>query len=870
VAIYHLEGKVISRSAGRSSVAAAAYRSCEKLLDDRTGLTHDFTKKSPDLVESEIMLPKNASSKLADRQYLWNLVEQTEKRKDAQLCREFNIALPRELSDAQNWDLAKSFVQKEFVDLGMIADVAFHRGHKSQEGQPHIHVMLTMREVNGDEFGQKVRSWNDKALLQQWREAWANECNQVFARQGLDIRIDHRTLEAQGIDLEPQTKIGAKDAQGRLAKMIEHQEKARANGERILEDPNIVLDAITKHQSTFTQRDIAKFVHRYTADREQFDQVMPKVMAHPELVLLGRDDQGRDRYSTYEMIETEKRLVTDALELASCTKHAVSPLTIQDVAVKAGLKDQYLEAFNYLMADSDMRNLVGVAGSGKSTLLDAVREAHERQGHRVIGMTLAGKAAEGLEESSGIKSRTVASHIASWDNGFDQLTNNDVIVIDEAAMLDSRQYERILSEAKNSGAKVISAFDVEQLQAIGAGAPARAVAERTGYCELSIVRRQQVEWQREASQHFAMGETEKGLLSYEQHDCVHAYNTKEAAVQGMLERWEELRSEQPDKTQLMVAYENKDVKQLNEAARTLRKAADELKYDRTVQTERGKREFSEGDRVYFLRNDYRELDVRNGTLGTIERIDGDRMDIRVDATDRKPERTVTIDTKSYNHLDYGYAATAHKSQGATVDYTQYMPSPYADRHATYSGMTRHREGAEIHYSRDTFPDFQAAAKSMSRENTKDFTLDYIEVRGLEPKDEFKLKREVVYTQEDRIGERMAEAEKRMAHRQFYNEAKRPVGNMGLELSKDELKVGDKGIYRGMVQVEDRRYGVLDMGHGQAKLVPREMMESRHQGKAMEVEQKIDRQGKEQLRGVQAYDRQRERERRHDRDRGISF
>lgn len=222
MAIYHLSGQIISRSQGRSSVAAAAYRAAEKLVDERTGLTHDFTKKQTDVFHREILLPKDAPAWMGERERLWNHVESIEKRKDAQLSREFNIALPKELTDKQNIALAREFVQQQFVAKGMVADLCLHHGHgyTDKEKQPHIHVMLSLREVTPDGFGKKVREWNRKELLLDYREAWAERCNHHLALHGHDLRIDHRTLKAQGIDLEPQNKIGAKEVQAQLAKLV--------------------------------------------------------------------------------------------------------------------------------------------------------------------------------------------------------------------------------------------------------------------------------------------------------------------------------------------------------------------------------------------------------------------------------------------------------------------------------------------------------------------------------------------------------------------------------------------------------------------------------------------------------------------------
>ena len=323
MAIYHFSAQVISRSQGRSSVAAAAYRSAEKLMDARTALIHDFTRKS-DVVEQAILLPKDAPEWMRDREKLWNGVEQVEKRKDAQLARDINLALPREFTPEQNWALLTSFVEREFVDRGMVADVAFHRGHKGGEDQPHGHVLLTLREVTPDGFGQKVRAWNDRQLLQDWRAQWADHCNRELARQGYDLRIDHRTLAAQGVDLEPQSKIGPKAAERAMARFEEHQALAQRNGERIRQDPKIALTALTRQQSTFTHQDLARFVNRHTVDAEQFEAVYETVKGHPALVHLGQDDRGRDRFTTREHLALETQMVEQATDQAQAAEHVVS------------------------------------------------------------------------------------------------------------------------------------------------------------------------------------------------------------------------------------------------------------------------------------------------------------------------------------------------------------------------------------------------------------------------------------------------------------------------------------------------------------------------------------------------------------------
>lgn len=208
MAIYHFSVKVISRAAGSSALASAAYRAASRLHDQRLDRHHDFSNKAG-VIHSEVMLPDGAPERFGDREALWNAVEAVEVRKDAQLAREIEFAIPREMSAEDGIALARDFVAREFVDRGMIADLNVHCDIGADgEPKPHAHVMLTMREVKEEGFGPKVRDWNATAQLEHWREAWANHVNQRLAELDIDARVDHRTLAAQGIDLEPQHKIG--------------------------------------------------------------------------------------------------------------------------------------------------------------------------------------------------------------------------------------------------------------------------------------------------------------------------------------------------------------------------------------------------------------------------------------------------------------------------------------------------------------------------------------------------------------------------------------------------------------------------------------------------------------------------------------
>jgi Ti-type conjugative transfer relaxase TraA len=683
-------------------VAAAAYRASESLEDERYGLTHDYTRKEG-VEHSEILLPDGAPAWMADRQRLWNQVEAVERRKDAQLARELEIGLPLELSHDENVELMRDYVRQNFVTKGMVVDFSVH---EDDPNNPHAHVLLTMREVTAEGFGRKVRSWNAKADLLKWREAWAETTNEHLARAGHAIRIDHRTLEAQGSGLEPGRKIGVgRDRQTdaalprHIAERVAAQEKvAQENGVAILADPTLALRALTHQRATFTERDIAKFLHTRTLGAEQFQAAMLKVTTSAQLVALGKDDWGRTRYSTREMLDAERDLLLRTKVMAGQSAHGVAASRQASALSQGTLSAEQEKAFRHLTGQGDLKAVVGVAGSGKSTLLAAARTAWEAEGFTVKGAALSGIAAENLQQASGIRSRTLASYEYGWKQDRDTLGRKDVLVIDEAGMIGTQQLERMVAAAQRAQAKVVLVGDPEQLQAIEAGAAFRGVVGQVGMVELTQVRRQQESWAREATQQLASGRTGEALQAYDLRGALVAAPTREAAQQQLLAGWSQDRRARPDESRLILAYTREAVRDLNDQARELLRGEGRLAGGQTVQTTRGAREFAAGDRILFLRNE-KSLGVKNGTLGTVERVGSGALQVRLDGPD---ETRVAVETKDYADFDHGYAATVHKSQGATVDRTYVLASHYFDRHTSYVALSRHRESATLFYAQDEF------------------------------------------------------------------------------------------------------------------------------------------------------------------------
>lgn len=490
-------------------------------------------------------------------------------------------------------------------------------------------------------------------------------------------------------------------------------------GPRPTDDPAQVIEALTSQHSTFTRSDLDRYVGQH-AQGADATAAKARVFGCAQLVMLGKDQQGRERFTARDLHGIERRMMRDATAMAQQDTHAVSQRH-QDRALHAlgiTLSDDQATAFRHIVGKDDCAAVIGFAGGGKTTLLDAARRAWEGQGYRVQGCALSGVAADGLRSGAGIDSATIHSRLHAWDKGKDALTAKDVLVMDEAGMVGSRLMGRVMDHATRAGAKVVLVGDPEQLQAIEAGSAFKAITDKIGAAEINSIRRQREEWQQQATRDLATGGTAKALRRYEEAGMIHRHADQDGAKDSMIAEWDQARADNPAQTQIMLAYTRDDVRDLNERARKVRQDRGELGEDHVLQTDRGERAFAAQDRIYFLKND-KTLDVRNGTLATVEKIAGNQMSARLD-----DGRKISFSMADYDQVDHGYAATIHKSQGVTVDRAHVLASRYMDRHAAYVALSRHRDRVDLHWSKEAFSSRAVLSRSMGRKRIKDTSLDY--------------------------------------------------------------------------------------------------------------------------------------------------
>lgn len=542
MANYHCTIKVISRTGGKSCVSSLAYRSATRLEDKRTGDTWDYTEKGF-VGHVEILLPANApewicdiagtckTSRQATLQKLSDVFEAAEKRKDSQVYREVEFSLPTELTDGQNIKWANEFIQDVCCSRGMVAIMNFHFDIDPDSGErkPHCHALLSTRELAEDGFSKhKNREWNKDALIHELRQQYEQHQNLALKEHGFDVRVDHRSYEGRGIEIDPQPKLGKQITE--MAKRGIPREKKSdfdrvrlKNQFKIVRTPEIVFLIVTSNHSTFTGKDIAKVLNRYIDNMDQFRILYDRLLGSRELVPLTVKEGQEPVYTTREMLRIEMELVSKAEALSAEKIHGVDGSIIDDAIARqneklsayGGLSADQEAAIRHMLSSDQIACVVGFAGAGKTTSLEAAREGWERAGYNVLGLAPTGKAARNIE-GSGIRAMTLHKFLLAQQEGREQISAKTVLVLDEAGMVDSRRMSELVSLMQKTGAKGVAMGDGHQVQAVEAGPAFRLLTGRVKPVVLEKVVRQQLDWQRQATRWFGEGQAAKALSMYQE------------------------------------------------------------------------------------------------------------------------------------------------------------------------------------------------------------------------------------------------------------------------------------------------------------------------------------------------------------------
>jgi Ti-type conjugative transfer relaxase TraA len=555
--------------------------------------------------------------------------------------------------------------------MGMENAKALFVSH-TDEAHPHLHIVAS--KINPD-TGRAYDLKGNYLKLSRWALAWEREHGGVVC-----LRRDEASQLRQAIE------------------------------ER---DAGAVLAHMTERRSTFTAADLERALGKQIAgefDRAQFGNA---VLAQADVVRLSDREGGpTTRYTTKPVLAAEQHVLRAAAGLARHGGHALGDRgrAVLRQERYGSIRSDQKRAFEQATGPTGLALIDGQAGTGKSYTMAAIREAYEAEGHHVIGLAPTNAVAQDMARDGFRQAGTVHSELFALNNDRRAWNGGTVVMVDEAAMLDTRTMAILTAHAHHSGAKLILIGDDRQLASIERGGMFGALKDRHGAAGLTEVTRQYKQEDRRAASMLAEGNFHAALGIYQDKGAITWTRTQEQARAALVEAWTRDSAAAPEQSRFVFAYTNADVLQLNRELRAVRRTQGGLGPDHMLPTADGRQAFAAGDRLQFTGTD-KKLGIANGVTGTIRAIDGTEVTVELDS---RAGGMRTFDAASFGQFRHGYAGTIYKGQGRTLDQTYLYHSEHWRSAASYVGLTRHRDKAELFVATNTARDVTHLARQMAR------------------------------------------------------------------------------------------------------------------------------------------------------------
>ena len=735
---------------------SAAYICGEKLYEERREKIADFSKKAEEVAVTNTLFPEN--SKYRDIG-IWNAIENFEDRyaeehfktqetrenykSSAQTASTIVVALPNELSVETNKELLEEFINTRFTSRGLITTYAIHQ----KEGNLHAHLITTRRAIdeNGEFQKRKDREICTKSAILENRKLWADLANKFLEREGFSERITEKSFADLGINLEATKHRGwYADIVGTDSRIAqENLEIFKENEKAIFANPSVILDYLNEKKAVFTQKDILRELNKRVFDETKIEGIFEKVLDCAKYV--GENVKGEFVYTgeRYQKLESEVLNQFEKIANQNAQTHCGGEVIERILNKYDYLNDEQRDAVKTLTSDRNLSVLIGKAGAGKTTTMKAVAEIYKDSGARVIGMSLSAVASENLGREANIESGTIASWMhqrrlfeearekflsfneilsegmlkqLDWYaqlKNFEKtdLKSSDVIIVDEAGMVGTHDWHDILEFSSKTGAKVIAVGDDNQIKPISSGDCFRAALNNLNDVgRLHEIRRQNVDWQKEASVEFSKLNTANALSIYDHHGKIHEMSDAKQIAEKFLE------IEKIGSAAVLCAT-RKECAEINSEIRNLKISNSELGENLF---KIGEKSFATNDQIIFTQNN-KSFGVKNGEVATVEKFENGILTVK---SGESGEFEKQINTKSYDKIDYAYAITITKSQGKNYDNTIVVANPIMDAKNTYVAMTRHRENVDLYYRNSDFKDVKSLMSSLSKYHQKDLVQDY--------------------------------------------------------------------------------------------------------------------------------------------------
>lgn len=742
----------VSRSTGGNACLKGAYNERSKIVCNRSGQSYSFAHKG-DNVHHEILLPEGVDSKFKHSALLWNEVEWAEKRQNSQVAKEMVLALPDDvqLTLEDRITLARQFVQENFVEKGLAAQLDIHAPHEGERNW-HAHVLMTTRRFTSDgkALGQKARDLDAevrKGFIVEgeiWGEKWRECQNAYFKKKGYALEVDE-------VGLLPQPHLGPvrmRSLTGESDLRLRAEFIQQAN-EQLARDPSAILEFLTRNKATFTERDMDLFLKKHVDEGDR-EGVKTGILGHPSLLQLHDRSKPtaetgwqtrKDLFTTTSVREEEKKIVGYADLIHSRNALKTGSRAEKSTLGVYGLTPEQKEACRASIGrkvgfeESGLVIIQGRAGTGKSYTLSAIRDAYERDKRPVMGLAPTNTVVQDLKTDAGFReAKTVHKMLFDHKNGRDSLPRGGVLIVDEAGMLSNETMTELLHTAYQTHSKVILVGDDRQLASVSRGGMFGYLAERYGSLELTEIRRQEVDWQKDVSRSLSEGDTRVALTLLEAHGRVNWYDDEQSATRGLVELWGRHHEADPKKGQLIITHTNSKVYQINQMIRQHLKetgSLGEVEYECLTAFSKSwdRSRFSEGDRIQFTQTDKR-LGINNGIMGTLQEVretEGQSLGEPkgyefVVKQDNGQE--VRFDPSAFHGFTWGYASTVYKAQGKTKPLVYVYHEGQGSQSLSYVALTRQKEDLYLFTSRSTTKDLDQLTKQMSREEGKESSLRY--------------------------------------------------------------------------------------------------------------------------------------------------
>ena len=498
-------------------------------------------------------------------------------------------------------------------------------------------------------------------------------------------------------------------------------------------DAAAVLEALTQQRATFTAADLERALGKQIKSEAERASFGEQVLGHGEAVrLTDREDGPVTRYTTRTVLESEQQVLGAVNELAGGSRHGVTDHHKAAVLDQfASIRDDQRAAFEHATGPGGLAVIDGQAGTGKSFTMNAIRRAYEEAGYRVIGLAPTNAVAQSMGADGFQRAATIHSELFALNNQRTKWDRRTVLMVDEAAMIDTKMMAALTDHARDSGAKLILVGDDRQLSSIERGGMFGALKDRYGAAALTEITRQYKQEDRRAAAMMAEGNFSDAIAIFEKKGEITWTRTQEEARGRLVHRWRADTEAEPDKSRFVFAYTNADVDALNRDLREVQRGRGVLGEDREFETSHGKHAFAAGDRVQFTATD-KKRGILNGVAGQVVAIEGNDITLQLDG---KKDRQITFDAGEFKGFRHGYAGTIYKGQGRTLDQTYLYHSEHWRSAASYVALTRHRDKTELFVARNTAADTKQLARQMARVDDRRAASNFREVdrpRGEEP------------------------------------------------------------------------------------------------------------------------------------------